>query len=167
MALIKCNECGKSISDAAKSCPGCGAPVPEKPRKRGLLTWVFLGLFGWIVFVMATPGDNSAPSATSLQPRSTGFHITYGVEAIEGSTDTASITYTNGQGGTEQVKVKLPWLQSYQDVPPGTHLYVSAQNNQDYGALRVRILVDGQAIKESVASGGYTIATANTRCCPR
>lgn len=24
MALIKCNECGKSISDKAKMCPGCG-----------------------------------------------------------------------------------------------------------------------------------------------
>lgn len=26
MALIKCPECGKDISDAAKACPGCGAP---------------------------------------------------------------------------------------------------------------------------------------------
>ena len=25
--LIKCNECGKEISDKATSCPNCGAPV--------------------------------------------------------------------------------------------------------------------------------------------
>lgn len=27
MALIKCSECGKEISDKASSCPNCGAPV--------------------------------------------------------------------------------------------------------------------------------------------
>lgn len=27
MALIKCPECGKQVSDAAKSCPGCGCPI--------------------------------------------------------------------------------------------------------------------------------------------
>ena len=26
MALIKCSECGKEISDLAEACPGCGAP---------------------------------------------------------------------------------------------------------------------------------------------
>lgn len=32
MALIKCKECGKEISDQAKSCPHCGCPVtpPQK-----------------------------------------------------------------------------------------------------------------------------------------
>lgn len=28
MALIKCSECGRDISDKATVCPGCGAPVP-------------------------------------------------------------------------------------------------------------------------------------------
>lgn len=27
MALIKCPECGKEISDKAKSCPNCGNPM--------------------------------------------------------------------------------------------------------------------------------------------
>lgn len=32
MALIKCTECGKEISDKAKACPNCGCPVEaEKP----------------------------------------------------------------------------------------------------------------------------------------
>lgn len=26
MALIKCSECGREISDKAEACPGCGAP---------------------------------------------------------------------------------------------------------------------------------------------
>ena len=27
MALIQCAECGKSISDKATTCPGCGCPM--------------------------------------------------------------------------------------------------------------------------------------------
>ena len=27
MALIKCPECGREISEKAPTCPGCGAPV--------------------------------------------------------------------------------------------------------------------------------------------
>jgi len=30
MALIKCDECGRDISDKAVSCPGCGCPVAVK-----------------------------------------------------------------------------------------------------------------------------------------
>ena len=30
MALIKCYECSKEISDKAVNCPHCGAPKPEK-----------------------------------------------------------------------------------------------------------------------------------------
>ena len=32
MALIKCSECGKEISDQASACPNCGVPLP-KPKK--------------------------------------------------------------------------------------------------------------------------------------
>ncbi len=27
MALVKCSECGKEVSDKAAACPGCGAPI--------------------------------------------------------------------------------------------------------------------------------------------
>lgn len=29
MALIKCGECGKSVSDKAAACPNCGAPIAK------------------------------------------------------------------------------------------------------------------------------------------
>ena len=32
MALIKCNECGKEISDKATTCINCGCPVEEKNK---------------------------------------------------------------------------------------------------------------------------------------
>ena len=31
MALIKCPECGKEISDRAAACPNCGYPIDSKP----------------------------------------------------------------------------------------------------------------------------------------
>ncbi len=33
MALIKCPECGKEISDQAKACPNCGCPINETDAK--------------------------------------------------------------------------------------------------------------------------------------
>lgn len=38
MALIKCYECGKQISDAAPSCPTCGAPKKAAPKKYHYIT---------------------------------------------------------------------------------------------------------------------------------
>ena len=40
MALIKCPECGKEISDKAKTCIGCGFPLEsymyrEKQKEKG------------------------------------------------------------------------------------------------------------------------------------
>lgn len=32
MALIKCSECGKEVSDKAASCPNCGYVVPTRNR---------------------------------------------------------------------------------------------------------------------------------------
>lgn len=29
MALIKCPECGKEVSDRAKACPSCAYPIPQ------------------------------------------------------------------------------------------------------------------------------------------
>lgn len=34
MALISCYECGKQISDQAKACPNCGAPVKAPEKKK-------------------------------------------------------------------------------------------------------------------------------------
>lgn len=34
MALIKCSECNRDISDKAAACPGCGAPVSVDVKQR-------------------------------------------------------------------------------------------------------------------------------------
>ena len=34
MALIKCNECGKEVSDQAETCPSCGYPIAKQVQKQ-------------------------------------------------------------------------------------------------------------------------------------
>lgn len=80
MALIKCSECGKEISDKAKTCPNCGCPlngteIPKpaipredvppakapKKRKYGCLVSIIIFLFlAFIVGMLAKAG--AAPS---------------------------------------------------------------------------------------------------------
>ena len=43
--LVKCQECGKEISDQATSCPNCGCPITttEKPKKKkGSCIWILV-----------------------------------------------------------------------------------------------------------------------------
>lgn len=35
MALVKCPECGKEVSDKAKNCIGCGAPIAPDRESQG------------------------------------------------------------------------------------------------------------------------------------
>lgn len=35
MPLINCPDCGRSVSDAAPACPGCGRPLIEPARPQG------------------------------------------------------------------------------------------------------------------------------------
>lgn len=55
MALVKCPDCGKSMSEKASICPKCGCPndgnfrlVEKGKNKRGLL----IGLFGVVVVLL-------------------------------------------------------------------------------------------------------------------
>lgn len=69
MALIKCKECEKEVSDQAETCPGCGARV--KPKSKALLYAVlvpiglvilFLG-YGAILPLTRTPAEQAAIEA--------------------------------------------------------------------------------------------------------
>jgi len=73
----------------------------------------------------------------------------------------ASITYTNAQGGIEQIAhYPGPWDLVF-EARPGTIVSVSAQNRLDHGKIICRIYLNGQLWKESESVGGYTIATCS------
>lgn len=46
MALIKCQECGKDVSDKAKICPNCGYPICEEESKVIIFGLSQMGLLG-------------------------------------------------------------------------------------------------------------------------
>lgn len=50
MALIKCPECGKKVSDKASTCPECGNPVPKK-KGIGCIGGLLLLIIGLMVVV--------------------------------------------------------------------------------------------------------------------
>ncbi len=54
MALIKCPECGKDVSDKAAACPFCGNPLSEKITTIQLTStrWKIVKLIGWIAFIV-------------------------------------------------------------------------------------------------------------------
>lgn len=51
MALILCKECGREISDAATTCPHCGAPVkPSKPTKSNTASYIKIAILAACIF---------------------------------------------------------------------------------------------------------------------
>jgi sensor c-di-GMP phosphodiesterase-like protein len=59
MALISCHECSGQVSDHARTCPHCGAPVIATIKRRQkavlnaliirLVFGLIIGIVGWIV----------------------------------------------------------------------------------------------------------------------
>ncbi len=79
MALIRCSECGKEVSDKAAACPNCGAPLdtnsqpPNLPiRKRpsffalALLGVLVILLGGGFLYWRATTSQSAAPPSAGL-----------------------------------------------------------------------------------------------------
>ena len=79
---------------------------------------------------------------------------------------TASITYTNQFGGTNQkTSVSSPWRLEFQ-ADFGQFLYISAQNDCDAGRVTVGIYELSRdelwlTIDDATSSGAFVIATAS------
>ena len=56
--LIKCVDCGNSVSDRASACPQCGGQMPVKPVsasvKFSLILDIGLVFFGWMLLTQST-----------------------------------------------------------------------------------------------------------------
>jgi ribosomal protein L7/L12 len=98
---------------------------------------------------------NSDPYAN---PSSSSSHdVTY---EIGGSTKTAHLTYTNQDGGTEQMDVKTPWKKTI-SVGSGAFVYISAQKSGIEGTVSCTILVDGSPWKTGTSSAEYGIVNCS------
>src|ERR1041385_8045362 len=110
----------------------------------------------WICLTLVCCGSSGSSNLDN------SYKVTYDV--VGDGTSSASITYTNEGGDTEQQEVHLPWSKSFQGQY-GEFLYISAQNKNDGGSITTYISINGNTRKTSTSSGGYVIATSTYRCC--
>ncbi|HNT76392.1 MAG TPA: hypothetical protein PKH77_15360, partial [Anaerolineae bacterium] len=97
------------------------------------------------------------PSTSDVYSTPTTYRVTY---KITGTASRASLTYQNAQGGTEQTVVSIPWKESL-IVESGDFLYLSAQNEGEFGSVTCEIWVNDVKWKESTSQGAYVIATCS------
>ncbi|OHA56213.1 MAG: hypothetical protein A2441_04140, partial [Candidatus Veblenbacteria bacterium RIFOXYC2_FULL_42_11] len=51
MALVKCNECGKAVSNVAPTCPNCGNPIQPILIEQTAKMWKGPVLIAWLVLI--------------------------------------------------------------------------------------------------------------------
>jgi len=96
----------------------------------------------------------------------TDYELTAGtapsvIYEITGSADTVDVTLNNATGGTSQYSdVDVPHKYAYSYFSDD-FLYISAQNQGEYGSVTVKIYLNGALYKSSTSSGSYVIATAS------
>jgi hypothetical protein len=79
---------------------------------------------------------------------------------MTGTAYSASLTYQNADGGTEQKDARLPWEWSFAAVS-GQFVYISGQNAASSGSVTCAILLDHVVVKTSTSDGAYTIASCS------
>ena len=99
------------------------------------------------------------PAPTEAPTRSPLVNVTY--QVIVAETARWSATYSNKYGDTEQSNDLVgPWKKTLV-VERGRHLYISAQNGEDWGLVYVSIEVDGKQVRDSKGEGAYAIGTCS------
>jgi hypothetical protein len=155
-----CQGCGRQIPVAVRFCSFCGAgsilAAPPRATKKspGALV-IGLVAAGICIFLWSkvSPPDGIGKSL------STEREVTY---IVDGSASSASLTYRNESGGTEQRTVSLPWRLEMR-VAPGQFLYVSAQKKQKYGTVKTTIYLEEKMLQEAESDTEYGIASASGR----
>lgn len=161
MALIKCPECGKEVSDSARNCPSCGYPLiasettenndnslkkstqvnmpiqPTKKKKGGCLGGCLITVVIFILFIVivAVIGGNSMTNSIKTDTP------TNEVAKEKGAAETTEAEETS-VAETEAKKEKLEIL-SYENLNEGSLRYVTGQvknnTNKNYSYVQIGI----------------------------
>ncbi len=164
--LIDCPHCQAEVSVPANMqtpCPQCRKPViaedvPRVSAKRSnavpggfIIVLIPLGALLWFFGLFDAFGSKQSPELESRR-------IEY---RVSGDARKAMVTMMKPDGGIEQHETfSLPWSREF-TAKTGTHLSLSAQNQNSYGEVTVTILVNGIALKGSSASAAYGIAATH------
>ncbi len=80
---------------------------------------------------------------------------------ITGTASQVDVTLNNATGGTEQYdNVSVPHTYRF-DTFSDWFLYISAQNQGEYGSVTVTIYLNGGVVNTATSEGAYVIATAS------
>lgn len=133
-----------------------------------IFAFIGVAIIGIAVFRTSSAVISAPPS--DIRPADSEYLVTYEVAGSTGNKSqaaevtVANITYSNEQGGTQQEEIQTPWSKTF-TIKRREFLYLSAQNRADNGRISAKILINGQAFKQSESIGGYVIASASGRCC--
>jgi hypothetical protein len=135
----------------------------KRRRSQPLQVWIWLIIFGAVAWgVLRTCTGMVANIQSPQAPMPNSHRVTYRVLPTKGYDGlVADLTYENATGDTEQLgNVGLPWSKNM-DVASETFLYISAQNQWEFGGVSCEIWVDGIKIKEANSKGAYVIASCS------
>lgn len=113
-----------------------------------------------------SPGSaaTSTPSVVSPVVSPSVHTVTY--QAAGDGTNAGTYTLRSSDGGTRQGDADLPLMNKaggnglqLSGFESGDFVYLSIQNDNGYGSVTCRIVVDGQVVSQNTSTGGYTIAT--------
>lgn len=79
---------------------------------------------------------------------------------IYGTASSADLTYSTPSGGTGQTTVSLPHTIEYDSFEDG-FLYISAQNNDEFGTINVEVYFEDNLKSSDSCSGSFCIATTD------
>lgn len=103
MAMIKCPECGRDISDAASACPGCGAPVRKADcmvrfeRPRAIIWGVAVN---GVLYVDGKRAGSVANGATFE------VYLSYGQHSVSIESDT-SLNLTSKRSNADTLNIPM------------------------------------------------------------
>ena len=134
------------------------APRTDAPQKKKSTPYLLMVVAG-AIFVCVLLAILSGGGDSGGNPISGKYKITY---HVEGTANTASVTYTNEQGGTEQRDVSLPWDSAIYEMEIGDFASIVTQS-QDYSSTIICIIeINGKILKRSESSGDFVIATCTS-----
>jgi len=119
-----------------------------------------VGTIDWVTYRSTTitmDSDKSITANFEPEPPPTP-EVEY---KITGTASQVDVTLNNATGGTEQFdNVSVPHTYTFEEFNDW-FLYVSAQNQGEYGSVTVTIYLNGEVVATSTSSGAYVIATAS------
>lgn len=149
-------------------------PKQQIPKTRGETRRAIVGLAVGVAVVYllgqcaasVSEFADTTPARSAFTPATRAVSMVNVVYEVTGTARNASLTITNQEGGTEQFEsVAVPWRKTLR-VEAGEFVYVSAQNNGEFGTVGCRISANGATVESATSSGAYVIASCSGSAAP-